>query len=102
MLREKRANFMYNAVYCESCSQFCAIYGMPLAVFFFVLKWLILRCRSVMMAYKALDEISGKYEVNETAYTVMAIAELCGKQSTAYRNRRVRFIWLSAESVVGL
>jgi len=55
-----------------------------------------------MMAYKALDEISGKYEVNETAYTVMAIAELCGKQSTAYRNRRVRFIWLSAESVVGL
>jgi hypothetical protein len=41
-----------------------------------------------MMACKALDEISGRYEVNETTYTVMAITELYGKQSVAYRNRR--------------
>jgi hypothetical protein len=41
-----------------------------------------------MMAHKALDEISGKYEVNETAYTVVAIGELYGKQSAAYRTVR--------------
>ena len=41
-----------------------------------------------MMAHEFLDEISGRYDVNETAYTVMAIAELYGKQSVAYRNRR--------------
>ena len=62
--------------------------GMPTRCVFFVLKWLILQCRSVIMAHKALDEISGRYWVNETAYTVMAIAELYGKQYVAYRNRR--------------
>jgi hypothetical protein len=41
-----------------------------------------------MMAHEDLDEISGRHDVNETAYTVMAIAELYGKQSVVCRNRR--------------
>ena len=39
------------------------------------------------MTYEALDEMSGRYDkISGSAYTVMAIAELYGKQSGAYRN----------------